>query len=444
MRCVEAREQLLSYIYRDVDAETGKDLGRHIEECPDCAQELAELAAVRNLVAMSAPEAWRRKMAPKYFLVAAWVATALVAVCLGWWGHLLFHPRRLPDVPARPAEKILALLAQNMRYRSSLSQAQLLQVEEIEKCLGELGGIAEEVHGLHRIEKLARSGQVAPALEREGLFLDRYGKSPLALPVRLLLAQTLRDAGQYQDAAVRYRALLEEPSLTPHERGEYLWQQALCWRKCERSENYRSLLKELETDTIYGDFHWKAVKATADEDFANSRFVAAYGRYQKCLAAGLENLEEVEKRVRLIEVHQKDNFYPLALFVAAQHEGPQAYYGIRIILDRYPQSPLAVPAFEMYMKQEFSWTRGCDTGFPEQPTPEALLRYLAQVAEICEVNEVANFAQYRLACLLEQSEKTAEAVAVYQKLISKHPGEPLADMVKETIARLKSKAGDNL
>jgi hypothetical protein len=84
MDCDRDRDQLLEVLYGEADAETAASFARHVADCCDCRQEMAELTAVRGAL-----QAWqlprqrpvvRRFAPPRYFWAAAAAALVILAV----------------------------------------------------------------------------------------------------------------------------------------------------------------------------------------------------------------------------------------------------------------------------------------------------------------------------------------------------------------------------
>ena len=137
---------------------------------------------------------------------------------------------------------------------------------------------------------------------------------------------------------------------------------------------------------------------------------------------------------------EKDNVYPLILFVQAREKGAEHYYGLRIILERYPDSPLAFLSMAMYLKNREFYSAHQDIPvFPAQRTPEKLLPYLQDIAELKEYKEVAAFARYWQGLLLEKMEKISNALEIYRKVVEENQGEPLGKVAHSKIMALTPK-----
>jgi tetratricopeptide (TPR) repeat protein len=421
MNCKNVQKELVGYLYGELDSRLERQLREHLDCCSDCTKVLADMATVKNLLGHEAHLMWPH--AGKRF--AVWYAVAraaalLIAIGIGWFAHaMMVRPPATPSpLTEKPVtdERIVSLLAQNLRYRTSFASSQFLLIQEMEKTLAEQAGMASVVAEIHRIDSLQQSGQWEDAVVRQQEFVRAFPASPLAVPVCARLAANLTRLGQYQEACRHYRFLLNQTSLAPLERGEYLWQLAMCYQKCGQVPIYRTLLEELEQEDVYGVYRWKAVKTLADEDFAGFRFTVAMGRYRQYVASGTES-SEVAERLVWMEFHLADQFYPLTIFLQARQQEQPSYYGLRQILADYPDSPLAQPSFEVCVtSREIASRFGENWRFPGFKKGGAVMPYLTQLAGLEEYEEVSCFARYQLAAAYEAKGEWKLAFEQYTNL----------------------------
>ena len=343
MDCTEAQNELIAYLYGE---NNDPRLRRHLADCPSCSREIADMATIKAVLSeIALPPSANRSSYRRRPRLISWAAMILFGFVCGWLASML------TTASNQISNEILRLLAHNQQYRDSLSHGQLLLIQQMEKRLGRTANLSEQIALLHRQENLAMQGKIDQCIQQQRLFLDNYRHSPLVESVCSRLAQNLTITGDYHQAAAYYQRLLLSPLLAPPQRGRYLWQLGLTYRHCRQWRQYYAVLGELENEKAYQLSHWHAVKALADADFIACRFIQARQRYQHYRQSGLADVGEVAQRLSWIDYHEQDNFYPLVLFVQAQQEGLEAFYGLRIILRQYPDSPLAPSAFQLISEQ---------------------------------------------------------------------------------------------
>lgn len=442
MDCAEFQPLWEDYLYGELTGERQRTLSEHLQECAACSRDIADLAAVMTAVAKSRPERWlpgtrRAGRSASWIRILAWAATVLLAFLSG--NVLDFSPvEQAPPVAASApdAAEILGLLAQNQLYRESMSWAQILQAQQMEQRLAQVGGVVEQVQKLHEIERFVVQGQIAQAIRAQENFVEMYQDSPLTPLTRVCLARNLLSEGEYRKAAGFFEVVLLDPALQPMKRGEYLWNLSLCCDRSGQSEQFDRILRELEKESGYGEFCQKAIKVMADRDFERLRFPEALARYREC-AQGGEASVEVERRISWIEFHSRDNYYPIVLYINARNNGPAAHYGLGVILEQYPDSPLVLPAFYLYLEYAKDiWPGLLDASLPAESSAEAMLPYLSQLARLQELNELATFALYRKACLLEKAGDSRQAVQCYRTLAQSGCYTRLSEISGESLRRL--------
>ena len=429
MNCTDAKHEMLAYLYGEND---DIELRRHFADCSSCAQEIAAMATVKGILSEITVPAVNPVRRRRLGLVRpiSWAALVLCGFIGGWLVQFL------PTAKTGSADEILRLLAHNQQYRDSLSQGQLLAIQQMEKRLAGSAQLARQVERLHHQENLARNGQIAQCISYQRRFLEDYQDSPLAEFVRCRLARNLSTTRNYRQAAECYRRLLLSPLLGVQQRGEYLWQLAQSYRHSRQWSQYYNLLGELESEPAYRLFHWRAVKEMADADFVNCRFIQARKRYDQYRQSGLADVGDALRHISWIDYHEKDNFYPLVLLVQAQQQGIDAFYGLRIILRQYPDSPVAQSAFRTYLRSDDLLISGEKIpAFPDRLSSPRMLTYLSQVADMKELQEVASYADYWRANLLRESGKLRQAAQIYRRLVHEVYG-PLQDSVRNRLERL--------
>lgn len=443
MDCIAFREQFVAYLYGDLANEEQQLLRNHLQACTICTKELAELAMVYNLVEQSDVKIWLSNNEPKAKNLKPWLALAaswLLAVVLGWYLRGLSTMETQVAAEYSQHRKIMTLLARNQHYRHSLSQGQLLLIQQMERYLAKSVNIEKQVAQLHTLDQLQRAAKFSQAIALQRSFLQQYCKSPIGKVLRIHLAQNLVRTQNYSEAAQLYRRILQQTILAPQERGQYMWQLAQCIQNLGDNESYRNLLVELERESAYGIFRWRAVKALADDDFANLRFALSQERYRHYATSGREGVPQVQQRLSWMAAHQNDNFYPLILFIQAQKQGIDAHYGLRIILSTYPDSPLAFPAFNLYMQQLGNFTYyEKPREFPQKQTTELMLPYLQEIAQLVNLKEIAAFACYRQAQLLEKNGAILQALTIYRKVLGYQASGRLKELAQNNILRLQTK-----
>ena len=211
---------------------------------------------------------------------------------------------------------------------------------------------------------------------------------------------------------------------------------AVCLEKTGEAEKHHAFLEKLEKNALYDPYNKKAIRLLADEDFFKGRFVLARTRYQKYLESE-EKDNEIEKKVEWINYHEKDDFYPLILFVQASQKGLEYYYGLKIILEDYPESPLAFPACQMYLQSQNLQSQGRMVSFPETKTMDSLVSYLEVASESYEFQEIAFFIIYWKAYLLEQSGKQNLALKLYKKIQEEPSYARVSNLAREAIYRME-------
>ncbi|NUM33595.1 MAG: zf-HC2 domain-containing protein [Candidatus Brocadiae bacterium] len=433
MICREAQENFILYLYRELDAKTQGLLLEHVQECQSCQKELSAMSMVGNMLSLSSPEIWRKEKKAKVFFVkpVAWAAVLLLGFTSGWSANAWF-PR------SSEKEKALHILSQNQRYRLSLSEEQKKITHIMEKTIAVSCGLSHQIEYIHKIEEKMSKEDWKGMLQQKREFMEKYPESPLHLPLNANLAHCLAKAGQYKEAKEIYQILLEQVYLSHEERGKYLWQMAQCLEKTGEIEKYYACLERLQDKDFYDAYHSKALILLADEDFFKGRFASARTRYQKYLETQ-EQDSEVQKKIQWIDYHEKDDFYPLILFVQASQKGLEYHYGLKIILEDYPESPLAFAACEMYLKGQKPQFHGEMVSFPEKKASDSFIAYLDSISQAYEVQEIAFFIDYWKASLLEQSGKQKLALEVYKRIQDAPSSSRISSLAGQAIDRIQKK-----
>ncbi len=419
MKCPINKEDLLLYLYDELSEKDQEKIEKHLETCLSCGEILQEMAQVYRVLGNDTPsqkeKARKILHLPKAWVISGCAATFLGGIVCGWWSNL---PQN--NIQLEKQASIVSLLEQNQRYRKSLSPSQFFLTQEMEKHLAELAQVTSEIDFLHQLEGESDPKKTEELTQVTERFIQNHPDSPLLLPLYRSLAKNFQKRGKAEEAISYYKKLLTKTSLVPEERGEYIWHLAECQKTLGKKNFYYQELEKLEKESIYGSFHWQAIKVIADRDFYQGNFFEARSRYLKYQNNKIGKSPEASERVHWINFHEKDNFYPLLLFVEAQKKGVEAFYGLKVILSQYPDSPLAWPAFEMYLSDPKSpITYFSQVSLPKSWQKNALLPYLEHIQTITELKEVASFAEHWKEVLQNPSQKSKETLSTYQEFLKK-------------------------
>lgn len=440
MICQEAQENFIPYLYRELDEKTYQSLLAHLEKCQACKRELADMRNVGEILSLSHPENWW-KAKKKYVLPLrpfAWAAVLLLTFVSGGVLHSLLYPSVRQD-----QSKIVQLLIQSQKYRSSLSEDQKILVQTMEKELAALSGNLSLIEELHKIENSISKKLWKDALRQKQEFSMRYPDSQLNLSLNTHLFFSLVKAGEYSKAKGIYKNFLEQAFLMPEERGKALWYMSVCMEKTGEKEKCHALWEKLEANPACETYRAKAIRLLADKDFSECHFPSARMRYQKYLEENGQKDEQLEKYIEWINYHEKDAFYPLILFVQASQKGSEYYYGLKIILENYPESPLAITACEMYLHSQQLQMQGKAISFPGKKSIDNLISYLNLASESPEFQEISTFMLYWKASLLEQKGMKNLALKVYKKIQEENSYNRISHLATEAIYRIEQEQSYN-
>lgn len=454
MDCSGIRSDLVTYLYGDADCRRTPQIEEHLAHCRACAQELAELRQVQRVLDSSEPSVWYEPASP---VVRPWyrkmvlplAATVLLGIGIGiGWNLKIKEPVRdsavtVASPPSRLSEQqeILETVAQNYSYRMSLALGQAILWRKMETQLGAMAGVDEQIQRFHAIEASRQMSDLTRTVALQQEFLQQYRHTPLAGTVRLLLAEDLLQAKKFQESIAVYQIILAHQHLTPQERGMCIWQMAHGYKSDDQLSDYQKLLEELAGNTSYGMFRAKAAKILADADFSKCRFFQARTRYRQYLESNLpeSESEEAGRRILWIDFHEQDDCYPLTLYVQAQNRGREALYGVNIILSDYPDSPLALPALELYLQNSGSTPAASGNKFPTTKNPRLLLAYLASVTEVEENKIIVAFCRYSMGRLWEELGKEQQALVIYEQAARIKASDRLEAVALAAAAHLKNK-----
>ena len=231
MECLEAKKEMISLLYGELEKPLQERLSEHLKRCEECKKEFDDFRRVFECIEQSDPEKWRpievtlKKFPSKKGKIPwAWAAVFLLGVGLGYGLSLCVSP-------GVSRSELLSLAAQNRSYRDSFSDVQWLHVQSMEKKLAEVSRSSELVAQLHALDSLEKRGSLLECLQQEEAFLKKYPETPLAMPVRMKLAQKLVSLRQYRRAIETYQTLLQAVSLVPHDRGELMLRLAFCYKE---------------------------------------------------------------------------------------------------------------------------------------------------------------------------------------------------------------------
>ena len=437
MECSIFQREMASYLYDEMPQEQRKIWQNHMDNCSDCAQEVEELRQVLDIVSQSSEEHWRpkkRKLERVLLRVVPIAAVLLFCFVLGFVLGKLYLPKNSKQVVRQiDINEVLMILAQNQKYRTSLSQGQLKLIQTMEQKLVQETKLQTQIADLHLLEELTYTADKKYVSEAQQKFLEKYPDSVLTAPIRISLARNLYENKQFTQAQKIYREILADTFLDPSERGKYMWQLSQCYEKDTAA--YFRILQELEKEDSYGSYSWKSCKQLADRDFKQQQFLTAYERYKKYLQQSTLNDEEVKQRINWMRHHERDNYYPLMLYVRAQEQ--QEYYGLKIIITQYPDSPLASRAFKMYLKNQETAVHNIYKPFPQNRDATTLASYLEEVSQNNEQEEIAKFAKYWQAKILEQQLRDVpRALQIYKEIMEKSKNYRLQEIAYERVHQI--------
>ncbi|BBM84203.1 zf-HC2 domain-containing protein [Candidatus Uabimicrobium amorphum] len=437
MECSIFQREMASYLYDEMPKEQREIWQSHIDNCSNCTREVQELQQVLDIVSQSSEEHWRpkkRRFERILLRVVPIAAVLLFCFVLGFvLGKLYLPENRKQVVKKTNINEVLMILAQNQKYRTSLSQGQLKLIQTMEKKLVQDTKLQTQISDLHQLEELTYTADKKYVSEAQQKFLEKYPESVLTAPIRISLAKNLHENKQYRKAQKIYREILADTFLDPSERGKYMWQLSQCYEK--DSAAYFRILQQLEKEGSYGSYSWKSCKQLADRDFKQQQFLTAYERYKKYLQQSMLNDEEVKQRISWMRHHERDNYYPLMLYVRAQEQ--QEYYGLKVIITQYPDSPLASNAFKMYLKNQETTVRRIHKPFPKSRDATTLATYLEEVSQSNEQDEVAKFAKYWQAKILEQQLRDVpRALQIYKEIMEKSNNYRLQEIAYERVHQI--------
>lgn len=448
MECTYIQQEMISYLYNEMAQEERKKCEDHMVACSDCTQQLNELKEVLGIVSKSTVEKWnvvtifeqkKQKRSRKIFLrILPIAAVLLFSFLLGFILGKLYLPKKNVAIVRVDVNEVLMILAQNQKYRHTLSRGQLKLIQEMEKKLVVNTKLELEISELHQLEKLQYSEGNTKIIVAQKTFLQKHKDSFLTAPIRISLAKKLHESNLYEEASQVYKAILADTFISPDDRGKYMWQLSLCYEK--NNTAYAKLLQELEKDSSYGVFQWKASKCLADLDFNNLQFSNSYNRYLEYTQKSNVKDKNVKEKMEWIRYHERDNYYPLMLYVQAKQKGTASYYGLKIIITQYPDSPLAYPSFKMYMQnRETSLASIHRPAFPEKQDAKTLVAYLSDISTENEFEEIAKFAKYCQAKIYEKElQDIPQALHMYKQIIEESNNHRLQEIAYKRINDIKN------
>ncbi|WP_372367574.1 hypothetical protein [Candidatus Uabimicrobium sp. HlEnr_7] len=435
MECLAVQQEMASYLYHEMPNEQKIVWENHIESCEVCAQELVELQQVLNIVSQSSEKSWQVKSTKSsrviFMRLLPIAAVLLFSFVLGFVLGKLYLPKSNNLVVKKTnINEILMILAQNQKYRDSLSQGQLKLIQTMEKKLVQSTKLQQQIDDLHILEEIFYTSSKNKIISAQQSFLKKYSEGFLAAPIRISLAKNLYRNKQYDKAQKVYNEILADTFLDPSERGKYMWNLAQCHEM--GSTSYFRILKELEKEDSYGSYSWQACKGLADHDFKQLQFLAAYERYKKYLQKSMLNDEKIKLRINWMQHHERDNYYPLTLYVRAKEQ--QEYYGLKTIITQYPDSPLASRAFKLYLKNQEMPLQKIRKPFPKNHNATTLASYLEEVSQNTEQEEISKFAKYWQAKIYEQQLRDfPRALEIYKKIMEKSNNYRLQEIAYERV-----------
>ena len=136
MECSIFQREMASYLYEEMPKEQREIWQSHIENCSDCTREVQELQQVLDIVSQSSEEHWRpkkRKLERILLRIVPIAAVLLFCFVLGFVLGKLYLPENPKQVVKKTnINEVLMILAQNQKYRTSLSQGQLKLIQTMD------------------------------------------------------------------------------------------------------------------------------------------------------------------------------------------------------------------------------------------------------------------------------------------------------------------------
>ncbi|MBU1495200.1 MAG: hypothetical protein KJ956_14680 [Actinobacteria bacterium] len=417
-----------------MDKEKEELITHHLENCYECSSEFADYIVIVNAISNSTPSIWHEKhnkFVPYTYIRR--VAILLMTFSIAWGIYYFVNINR--ELHSKEKVEVLSLITKNLQYRNLLSESSLVITRQMEYKLAIKTGLERQIKDLHSIEILCENKEYSQAIIRQKKFLSDYPKTLLQKYVYMNLAYTLKTSKRYKDAIGYFKNILKQP-IQEQERGKLLWNLSKCYLKLNLEKQYLTTVDRLGTNISYSQYYWKAIRSKADYEFQKYNFLKAEVLYSKYLENN-QKIPYIAEKLSWIKYHKNENFYPLILFVQAKQKGIDAYYGLKIILSQYPDSPLALHAFKMCLSPEYLNVIGNEIpSFPIKHDTNKLISYFSDLSMIQSLCEISDYALYRKAILLEKEQKYELAYKVYIKIVSKQEDNTLGKISKKAILRL--------